>query len=449
MPRLVLGNVTSEYMFACPLSDFSSQGAHKQHAISTRTAWLLENGDAMLSHRRPTPDFLAYLTDHLGLDAATLTLLAPAGPPEGTFLDARTALAEPLVTRLAEIVGPDWTLTPYLYDRTVAALAGRLGLDGAPGGAFFAQGGSDFFNSKSFFRAWATGTGVPVAHGQVCRSRTATAEAVLALLHRTGSVIVKQDFSASGYGNVLFTTDPDVAPIGASVKHVTPRRPARVDIEQALTAHFPVVGHIRDFPAGLRPGEAVVEVYHPHSRTLYSELYVPEPPEAPALLDHGDMRMEPIWNGFAVPPVDLDAGAERTMTDWSLTMAGTLQLLGYRGYLNCDSIVTPSGEVLFSEVNARIGGCTHVHAAARRLLGDDYQSRFTLLTRNDLPVLDFAKLALTIEHDPRLRPDGETGAVVLVDDSPYTGTVEYLVHGPDPRTAAATEDLLRRTAETL
>ncbi|MER6694723.1 peptide ligase PGM1-related protein [Streptomyces minutiscleroticus] len=441
--------MTSEYMFACPLTDFDRRGTHKQHAVSTRTAWLLENGDAMLSHRPLTPDFLAYLTDRLGLDGGTLTLLAPDGPPEGTFLDARTVLTDPLVNRLSQIVGPDWTLTPYLYDRTIATLADRLGHADAPGAAFFAQGGSDFFNSKSFFRAWATGTGVPVARGQVCRSRTATAEAVLALLNHTGSVIVKQDFSASGYGNVLFTTDPDVAPIGASAKHVTGRRPARSDVEQALAAHFPVVEQTRDFPVGLRPGEAVVEVYHPHSRTLYSELYVPEPPAGPELLDHGDMRMEPIWNGFAVPPVDLPAQAERTMTEWSLTMARTLQLLGYRGYLNCDSIVTPSGEVLFSEVNARIGGCTHVHAAARRLLGDDYQHRHTLLTRNDLPVADFAKLALAIDYEPRLRPDTDTGAVVLVDDSPCTGTVEYLVYGPDAHAAADTEELLRRTAETL
>ncbi|MFJ5932970.1 hypothetical protein AB9128_15950 [Streptomyces cinereoruber] len=448
MPQLVLGNVTSEYMFASPLTSFGPKEAHKQHAVSTRTAWLLEDGDAMLAHRRPTPDFLDYLVPSLGLDRSALTFLTPDGPDEGVFLDARTALAEPLVERLRETVRPDWTLTPYLYDRTVADLAGRLGLRGT-GPAFFAQGGSDFFNSKSFFRAWATGTGVPVALGEVCRSRGATARAVRDLLHHTGSVIVKQDFSASGYGNVLFTVDAGVPAIGASAKHVVGPLSGLREIEAALADSFPVVAEVRDFPTGLRPSEAVVEVYHPHSRTLYSELFLPDPPGEPVLLDHGDMRMEPVWNGFAIPPVALDPVAERLMLEASLAMARTIRQLGYRGHLNCDSIVTPEGEVLFSEVNARIGGCTHVHAAARRLLGDDYLDAYTVLTRNDLPVRDFAKLALAIERDPRLAPDGESGAVVLVDDSPYTRTVEYLVYDRGPGAAEETERLLRQVASTL
>jgi hypothetical protein len=445
VPQLVLGNVTSEYMFASPLTGFSRKEAHKQHAISTRTAWLLEDGDAMLAHRRLTPDFRDYLVSLLGLDAAALTFLTPDGPEEGTFLDARTALAGPLLERLRETVGPDWTLTPYLYDRTVAVLADRLGLSPAAP-AFFAQGGSDFFNSKSFFRAWATGTGIPVARGEVCRSRGATARAVRELLPHTGSVIVKQDFSASGYGNVLFTTDADVPSIGASARHVMDPDASAGDIEAALAASFPVVEEVRDFPTGLRPSEAVVEVYHPHSRTLYSELLLPDPPGEPVLLDHGDMRMEPVWNGFAIPPVALAAEAEQRMLDASLAMARTIRQLGYRGYLNCDSIVTPAGEVLFSEVNARVGGCTHVHAAARRLLGDSYQRSHTVLTRNDLPVQDFAKLAWAIDHDPRLSPDGDSGAVILVDDSPYNHTAEYLVYDRGPEAAEETERLLRQTA---
>ncbi|WP_221350077.1 hypothetical protein [Streptomyces beigongshangae] len=447
MPQLVLGNVTSEYMFASPLAGFSRKEAHKQHAISTRTAWLLEDGDAMLAHRRLTPDFRDYLVSSLGLDPAALTFLTPDGPDEGTFLDARTALAGPLLERLRGTVGPDWTLTPYLYDRTVAVLADRLGLNLAA--AFFAQGGSDFFNSKSFFRAWATGTGVPVARGEVCRSRGATARAVRELLPHTGSVIVKQDFSASGYGNVLFTTDAGVPSIGASARHVMDPDPSPWEIEVALATSFPVVEGVRDFPAGLRPSEAVVEVYHPHSRTLYSELFLPDPPGEPFLLDHGDMRMEPVWNGFAIPPVALSAAAEQRMLDVSLAMARTIQQLGYRGYLNCDSIVTPTGEVLFSEVNARVGGCTHVHAAARRLLGRDYQRSHTVLTRNDLPVQDFAKLIWTVDHDPRLSPDGDSGVVILVDDSPYNQTAEYLVYGRGPEAAEETEHLLRQAATTL
>ncbi|GGX44667.1 hypothetical protein [Streptomyces chryseus] len=447
MPRLIIGNVTSEFMFSCALESFGTAGTHKQHAISTRTAWLLREGDALLTHRPLTPEFREYLGAASALDLSTITFLS-ADANDGAFLDHDTLLGEDLVERLRRLTGPDWQLLPYLHDRTIAELAERLGLSADSHPAFFAQGGADVFNSKAFFRIWADGLGVPVAPGRVCRSRAATARAVLELLRHTGAVIVKEDFSASGYGNLLFTYDPDIPALGASTTHHVTASATADDIAGLLADTFPAIAATRDFPPGLRPSETVVEAYYPHSRTLYSEVDVSRPPEEPTLLNHGDMRMEPVWNGFAIPPVDLPVQAEETMIHWSLVMARYLQTTGYRGYVNCDSILTPQGELLFNEVNARVGGCTHVDAAARRLLGEDYLRRVTVLTRNDLPCTDFAKLAWAIDNDPQLAPrGGATGALLLVDDAPYTGTVQYLVHGDTPHSAAQAEERLRRLAE--
>ncbi|MYS07799.1 hypothetical protein GTW71_15485, partial [Streptomyces sp. SID6041] len=41
------------------------------------------------------------------------------------------------------------------------------------------------------------------------------------------------------------------------------------------------------------------------------------------------------------------------------------------------------------------------------------------------------------------------GALLLVDDAPWTGTVQYLVHGDTPAAAARTEERLRSLAENL
>ncbi|MFF9430863.1 hypothetical protein [Streptomyces sp. NPDC014746] len=467
MPRLIIGNVTSEYMFGCALESFGAKGSAKQHAISTRTAWLLRDGDALLTHRPLTEEFRDYLAATLGLDLSTVTFLSAseeggggtetgagaegsAGAEGGAFLDHDTLLSPGLLGRLRDLTGPDWQLLPYLYDRTIAELARRLELAPDDHPAFFDQGGSDVFNSKSFFRIWAEGLGVPVAPGRVCRNRAATARAVLDLLPHTGAVIVKEDFSASGYGNVLFTHDPDIPALGASTTHRVTSASTVEDVERLLAGSFPAVAVTRDFPAGLRPSETVVEAYYPYSRTLYSEVDVPAPPTAPTVLNHGDMRMEPVWNGFAIPPLDLPATAESTMLHWSREMARYLQTTGYRGYVNCDSILTADGRLLFNEVNARVGGCTHVDAAARHLLGDDYQVHHTVLTRNDLPCTDFGKLAWATGQDPLLSPDGgSTGALLLVDDAPWTGTVQYLVHGDTPAAAARAEERLRALAENL
>lgn len=449
MPQLVIGNVTSEYMFGCTLESFGDKGTRKQHAISTRTAWLLDNGDAMLTHRPLTPEFRTYLASVLSLDLTSITFLS-MDPQDRTaaFMDQDTLLADDMIERLRKLVDPTWTLNPYLYDRTIATLARALGLDASDSRAeFFAQGGSDVFNSKSFFRIWATGLGVPMAPGQVCRNRTALACAVADLLPHTGSVIVKEDFSASGYGNVLFTTDASVPALGATTVHVVDGSISPHSIEALLADSFPAVGQVRGFSPGMRPSETIVEVYYPNSRTLYSEVEIGDPPTRPSVLNYGDMRMEPVWNGFAVPPVALPAEAESEMLDWSVTMAAYLQQTGYRGYLNCDSILTADGRLLFNEVNARVGGCTHMHIAAQRVLGDDYLQRYTLLTRNDLHVSSFEKTAWAIEQDPLLNgKEGTSGALLLVDDVPYTGTVQYLVYGESVPAAQTAEKRLHEIA---
>ncbi|MGW1931679.1 preATP grasp domain-containing protein, partial [Streptomyces sp. NPDC001919] len=157
MPRLIIGNVTSEYMFGCALESFGAKGAAKQHAISTRTAWLLRDGDALLTHRPLTEEFRDYLAATLGLDLSTVTFLsagagggtgtgadagAGAGAEEGAFLDHGTLLSPGLLGRLRDLTGPDWQLLPYLYDRTIAELARRLDLSPDAHPAFFDQGGA-------------------------------------------------------------------------------------------------------------------------------------------------------------------------------------------------------------------------------------------------------------------------------------------------------------------
>ncbi|MFI2027694.1 preATP grasp domain-containing protein [Streptomyces buecherae] len=443
--QLVIGNATTEYTYQSSVDSFSPKVLNKRHAESTRTAWLLHEGDAMLTDRPLTPEFLQYLERVLGLDLRTVTFLTHDKNASGSeFLDHPSLFEPGMLERLRQIVGPDWSLTPYIHDRTIATLGRRLGLDDEANPPFFAEGGSDIFNSKSFFRAWSSGLGVPVPRGQVTRNRAATAAAVAELLPETGSVIVKQDFSASGMGNVLFTTDGELPGIGVSIVHVIAPGTVESEIDRLLAESFPTVEQARDFPAGLRPTEAVVEVYYGRSLTFYSEVHVPAPPKEPEILNWGGMRMEPVWNGFELPPLDLPRAVEADMLMWSAKMASYLQTTGYRGLVNCDSILTPDGTLYFSEVNARVGGCTHLHHAAVRVLGPDYMRKYTLLTRNDLPCRDFTALAKAIDGDPLLSgEDGRSGALLLVDDTPYNEVVQYLVYGSSVELAQEAERRLR------
>ncbi|MCG7205399.1 hypothetical protein [Streptomyces arenae] len=439
MPQLVIGNTTAEYS-GVPARDLAPKAIHKQHAVSTRTAWLLNDGDVFLSSRPLTDAFRTYLTATLGLDPDTITFLTPQHPAtKAGFLDSEQLL-DPALSELLRhrITQPEqWTVVPYIHDRAVAQLGDHLGLAGTANPPFFAQGGSDAFNSKFYFRIWATGLGVPIAPGRSSSTPTMTVSAVHDLLTRTGSVIVKQDNAASGRGNLLVTTDAETPGIGVATTCHVPAGADEDTLRGLLTPHL-----------GTDRAETVIEAYYPHSRVLYSEVAVGEPPAAPVILNWGDMRMEPTWNGFAVPAADLPGQARDLMLHWSTAMGRYLQTTGYRGYLNCDSILTPDGQLLFNEVNARIGGCTHMHFAAQRVLGPDYLNRYTLLTRNDLHVTSFEKLAWAISRDPDLDGTNGSGVLLLVDDVPYTGTVQYLAYGPTPQAAARAENRLHETAST-
>ncbi|MFF1405025.1 hypothetical protein [Streptomyces sp. NPDC058294] len=439
MPQLIIGNTTAEYT-GVQARDLGAKAIHKQHAVSTRTAWLLNDGDVFLSSRPLTDAFRTYLTTTLGLNPDTIAFLTPEHPTtEIGFLDSDQLLDPALSEQLRRWVTQpgQWTVVPYIHDRATAQLSDRLGLSAAANPPFFAQGGSDAFNSKFYFRIWATGLGVPVAPGRSSSTPTMTISAVRDLLGHTGSVIVKQDNAASGRGNLLVTTDRETPGIGVATTCHVPADADESTLRSLLTPHL-----------NTGRAETVIEAYYPHSRVLYSEVAIGEPSSAPTILNWGDMRMEPTWNGFAVPAVDLPVDAQNLMLDWSLTMGRYLQTTGYRGYLNCDSILTPDGQILFNEVNARIGGCTHMHFAAQRVLGPGYMDRYTLLTRNDLHVTSFEKLAWTISHDPHLDGSNGSGALLLVDDVPYTGTVQYLVYGPTPAAAAQAENRLNETATT-
>ncbi|GAA4671854.1 hypothetical protein [Streptomyces youssoufiensis] len=74
----------------------------------------------------------------------------------------------------------------------------------------------------------------------------------------------------------------------------------------------------------------------------------------------------------------------------------------------------------------------------------DLPAAHTLLTRNDLPCRDFTALAKAIDGDPLLSgEDGQSGALLLVDDTPYNEVVQYLVHGSSVELAQEAERRLR------
>jgi hypothetical protein len=444
MPKILFANPNSRAMVARP-EDVPPDVRPFYDAIGDRLLWTLERGDLAVIPGAVNKDFLSYLAGTLGLLPEEFTVLSLRDyGGAGWYPGNRPELVAELRSRIEESgLGADrWTASCYLHDRDIAGWQRALGLDTELAGPF-AQNMVELVNTKSVFRAIALASGVPVPEGLVADPGEELVDAVTGLLPRTGSVIIKQDQNSGGDGNVLITTDPDVVGLGA-YQVLRLDRAGRAAVHEALDG----IGLARSpgLPRYTCAARIIVEVYHPHSTTLSSEVYVPAY-TAPVLMNYGYMRMEPVWKGYVFPPQDMPGPLHAELCAHSQQIAILAQRLGYQGLMNIDAVVDPSGRMLFTEFNGRAGGATNIDVIARRLVGQDYMRSHVVMSHNSLPARSLAGL---LDHlsgqDMLFAPDRGSGVVVATDSSMTTGTVEIVSFGTDRREA---EQLETRVEEYL
>ncbi|RSS80797.1 peptide ligase PGM1-related protein [Streptomyces sp. WAC06614] len=434
MSTLVIGNAYNEHL----VGDLGALTPERRDAlgnISLRLAWLLEPGDVLVVPQPVTPAFLHHLLDLKGLSADEVTVLVP---PPGRFGDGILTgdrLLDPgFVERLRPVLAENAvdTVLPYAFDSAVAELARLLGLDkGTPGFGFLEEGGTDLLNSKCAFRAIAAGRGLPMAEGVATGDRAVAQGFAARMLAGGRPVIVKQDHHAGGYGNDILAPHPGVDPIGAS-RAVLLQDPA------AVARHFDT--HWAAYTGGGRH-PVVVERYHPDSVPLTAELEIHD--DGVDLHHVAMMRMRPVLDGIAISPACQTEEQRTAFADGARDLCVPVRAMGYRGLINIDVILTPDGEMLFSEFNGRLGGTTHLHHIGTRFLGSDYATRSTMLTRNSWRVGSMEQArAYLAERGLAFDPATGHGVLVTCDSTRRCGTVEYCIVADDPDTARATERAL-------
>lgn len=301
MPKLVLANPHSRAMTA-RLDDLPAKTRRGCDIEAARMLWSLAADDIAVIPGPVDKAFLDYLTDVLGMPGSVPTVLSMQdyGGTNWYPHDNAELVAE-IGNRIAAS-GFDlreWTVSCYIRDRDIAHWERLLGLD--TDAAPYAQDLAALINSKAVFRALAAAAGTPIPEGYVVDAGTELVDTVVELIHRTGSVIVKQDLNSGGYGNTLITIDTDVIGFGAAqVVRLAADSDLTSALPRALHRNDLVLGDTLDLPRGMAPAKFIVEVYQPDSRSLSSELHIPRF-GAPVLRNYGEMRMEPMWSGFVLP----------------------------------------------------------------------------------------------------------------------------------------------------
>ncbi|HEV2343281.1 MAG TPA: peptide ligase PGM1-related protein [Actinocrinis sp.] len=399
-----------------------------------RLAWFAEDGDVLVLPVAPDEGWLEYVGDLTGTDPATLAVVVPPPGAAGSGQLTKDRLRDPrfLAELRAAVAGRP---VEYVYalwpDARVVELAAHLGAERAvPGYRFLTQGGDAIANSKAFFRAVASGIGLPVAEGTVVRSRQAAEEEILRLLDDDHPVMLKNEFLSGGWGNEILTRRGGVRRLGA-------RRlvelEGRSSVREYLEERWP-----RLTDAGRH--ELVVERYFPESQGVFAEFSIED--DGVHYGGQGHLLSTPYGGASITPAADVDPDRMAEVVSGGRQLCEAMRAIGYRGVLSADAIVTPAGQVMFTEYNGRSTGSTHGYQiVGRKIIGPDYAEDRVIVERLGTDawcIESFAEAvqmlrASGLQYDPQTR----RGVVFLHAFDPGTTSVPYVVI--DESIAAAAE----------
>ncbi|MDY7791278.1 peptide ligase PGM1-related protein [Burkholderia ubonensis] len=444
MAKLIVGNVDNEAMIgdtsraSLPLRQVSAIAAR-------RLVWQMEADDVAILPSPVSPGMMAYVSEVTGRRLSVGQVISPSrDAADPLVLTSDRLLDESMLAALrARHVGQgSWTVYPYYYTSSVGLLCERLGIAQpvSNGSNFMAQAGAELLNRKAVFRALASGR-VGCADGRVCRSFGEFHLTLRDLLARHASVIVKQDVNAGGDGNIAVTLERRASYPGVRKVY------ALANISDVDTVFSRDLWALQTDTAG--NCQVIVECFHESSDVLYSEYEIGA--DAVRLTSYGDLRMDAsgdkrgngmiMWTGFQIP-----SRLRPDVVDEFVTQSGVLaeisQRLGFVGRANFDAIVTRDAKVVFTEINGRIGGCSHLDGILRTLVGPDYLATHAVVTRNRVPVRDLDRALASSRQLTDLRAGA--GVVVLTEDLSGTGTIEYMVFATHPDDALALEREFQR-----
>ena len=364
MPNLLVANVNNENMLA-DRSVVTYEFACATAMTAMKLAWFAEPGDIVVMPEPWSDEMKEYASSIKGFSVADeIDFISPNTERGGVGILSFDSLHDPdliaKVRRSLNGYADDYSLTPYYYDRSITSFARAVGVEIAEE-EFRSSGGHELFNDKRVFRNLALSRGIPLARGEICSSDVQLALAFERLIEETGAVIVKRIVQANCLGNLIVSKTRDIACQGA---------PEMISVGKRWTLERTAEEAWRRLANGSAT-HLVVEVYHPVSAVCYAEFEIKSDVKNPVFLNWGEQRMEPLFAGFDIPGTIPPYQAAKFISG-ATDLVRLAQELGFVGLIDVDGIITESGEVLFSEINGRFGGVSHLHYLAEKLVGVDY-----------------------------------------------------------------------------
>lgn len=439
MPKLLIGNVYSEAV----VGDVSKLPAFTRQAASVyakRLAWLLEEDDILVLPSSPSKTMIDYISRIKNSKITSANFLPLSTNTDNSLiLTSEILLGNKLINELKmRMADKTWEKIPYIYSSSIVCFLNELNFSHVelqkPN--FMNQAGTNLLNSKSAFRALAA-VHIQIAPGNTCRSTQELYYVMRQQITNSGVIIIKKDFAANGEGNIAITLCDHLNYAGVrEVIKLHDIDDITIEFSEKLWRSL-----IDSFGNNL----IVVETYLPSQDTIYAEYYIGKNTEDCKLMNYGIVRMDETqdaigkgvvnWIGFQIPG-NLSANIKQQFLDGCEILKQKLLTLGYTGLINFDAIITEDNQVIFTEINGRLGGCSHIQPIAEKLMGKNYLETHSILTRNHLAIND---LSYAINVAEKLSGFNGSGIVIMNEDMDNWKIIDYMVYAKLESCALALE----------
>lgn len=357
--RLLVANDIDETLFLRP----------DPRAWAERVFWFAREDDVVVVSDEPDAAFVRHVGAVTGVDMRRVRVhVCPPGAHGTRRLDPDALVTPEFVAAVAADLGEVTDVLTLFPTAEIDGFVTLLGVrDRVAGMEFLAQGGSELANSKASFRALATGAGVPVAPGAVCRSPAEGARALRSLRAAGRDGVVKMAHRGAGAGNELVLRPGGVAPPHVGGHHV------RVLDDDAIAGYW-AERWAWASAEGRYP--VVVEALLDVELSLYVEFVLTD--DGVELSGDGTLAFaDRLLVADVTPAGPLPARQRRALVEGGRALAHAYRALGYRGHLAADAVLTREGTIAYTEVNARTTTSTHLFALRERAPEATLWQRFT------------------------------------------------------------------------
>ena len=440
MPKLIIGNVFSEAVVGdvSRLPLFTRQAAT---VYAKRLALMLEENDILILPLAISKIMIDYISRKMENKITAINFFPISKSIDHPIvLTSDILLNDELIQKIKVLVsGNQWILFPYIYSSAVISFFNELDVMGLNKEmiSFVSQYGVNLLNSKASFRALSAQY-VSIPPGGICKTPQELHYLMRKQIKNLGAIIVKKDFSADGVGNIaiILNERSECAGVHEVIK---------LNSYDELTIEFSNTLWDK-FVDSLGNNLIVVETYFPSNNTLYAEYNIGKNLSDCKLLNYGLVRMDEIedatgkgmvnWIGFQIP-CNLPNNISEEFLSGCNKLMQLVFSLGYEGLINFDAIVTRENKILFTEINGRLGGCSHIQSIGEKLIGPDYLRTHCILTRNHVPVTD---LNYAISLAESLSTKDLKGIVIMNEDIERWGVIDYLVYAKLEKDALCLEN---------